>query len=175
MIELLVLYILTKRDFTMYAIHKMIIGEFSPFTRPSFGAIKPALTRLEVNGFITSRKMMSEGGKLSVFYSITKDGKAELSRLLVEELSENPLQFLSNARVKLSCAEYLSSEQKQEMFFHLKALAMKFKVDAQNILDDEYNKLSFYQKIILDNAVCEYANLITIIEGFEKDNAGNSK
>lgn len=52
---------------------------------------------------------------------------------------------------------------------------MKFKVDAQNILDDEYNKLSFYQKIILDNAVCEYANLITIIEGFEKDNAGNSK
>lgn len=175
MIELLVLYILTKRDFTMYAIHKMIENEFAPFTRPSFGAIKPALTRLEVNGFLTTRKMMSDGGKLSVFYSITKEGKAELSRLLTESLSENPLQFLSNARVKLSCAEYLSAEQKEEMFFDLKTLALKYKFDAENILNDEYNKLSFYQKIVLDNAVCEYANLITIIEGFEKDNAGNSK
>lgn len=175
MIELLVLYILTKRDFTMYAIHKMITDEFAPFTRPSFGAIKPALTRLEVNGYITSRKMMSDGGKLSVYYSITKDGKVELSRLLIDNLSENPLQFLSNARVKLCCADYLSLEQKKIMFFDLKTLAMKHKFDAESILSDEYKKLTFYQKIILDNAVCEYANLITIIEGFEKDNAGNSK
>lgn len=175
MIELLILYILTKRDFTMYAIHKGIENEFAPYTSPSFGAIKPALRRLEANGFITSRKMMSEGGKLSVFYSITKEGKSELKKLLLNELSDNPLQFLSNARVKLSCAEYLDNESKGEMFLHLKTLALKFKNDAENILNDEYAKLSFYQKIVLDNTVCEYSNLITIIEGFEKDNAGNSK
>ena len=160
MIELLILYILTKREFTMYAIHKGIEAEFAPFTSPSFGALKPALRRLEEAGSITSRKMMSDGGKLSIFYSITREGKAELKRLMLEELSQNPLQFLSNARVKLSCAE---------------VLALKFKSDAENILNDEYTKLSFYQKIILDNAVCEYANLITIIEGFEKDNAGTRK
>ena len=119
--------------------------------------------------------MMSGGGKLSIFYSITRDGKAELKRLMLEELSQNPLQFLSNARVKLSCAEVLDSEAKEELFLSLKMLALKFKSDAENILNDEYTKLSFYQKIILDNAVCEYANLITIIEGFEKDNAGTRK
>lgn len=159
----------------MYAIHKGIETEFAPFTSPSFGALKPALRRLEEAGSITSRKMMSDGGKLSIFYSITKDGKAELKRLMLEELSQNPLQFFSNARVKLSCAEVLDDGGKSELFFSLKMLALKFKADAENILNDEYTKLSFYQKIILDNAVCEYANLITIIEGFEKDNAGTRK
>ena len=85
MIELLILFVLTKRDFTMYAIHKAIQNDFAPYTSPSFGAIKPALRRLEANGSITSRKMMSEGGKLSVFYSITKDGRKALTELLLED------------------------------------------------------------------------------------------
>lgn len=174
MIELLILYILTKREFTMYAIHKQIEAEFGPFTLPSFGAIKPALRRLEAQGCLNLRKMMSEGGKLSVFYSITSEGKTSLRRLLLEELSTNPLQFFSNARVKLACADFLDVQSKEEMFFDLKTLALRFKADAQSILNDEYTKLSFYQKIVLDNAVCEYNNLINIIEGFEKDNARNS-
>ena len=173
MIELLILYILTKREFTMYAIHKNIESEFGPYTAPSFGAIKPALRRLEAQNAITSRKLMSDGGKLSVFYSITKDGNSALKKLMLEDLSSNPLQFFSNARVKLSCADVLDSGAKEELFFNLKMLALKFKTEAESILSDEYAKLTFYQKIVLDNSVCEYANLITIIEGFEKDNARN--
>lgn len=84
MIELLILYIVLKRDFTMYAIQKGIESEFAPFTHPSFGALKPALRRLEFNGFISTRKMMSDGGKLSVYYSITKSGEKELKRLILE-------------------------------------------------------------------------------------------
>ncbi len=175
MIELLILYSLIKRDLTMYAIHKAIESDFAPYTSPSFGAIKPALRRLEAGGAINSRKMMSEGGKLSVFYSITKSGQGILKDLILENLSENPLQFLSNARIKLSCAEYLDADEKKELFIEIKTLALKFKIAAENILNDEYNKLSFYQKIMLDNVICEYSNLITVIEGFEKDNAGNSK
>lgn len=175
MIELLILYALTKRELTMYAIHKAIENDFAPYTSPSFGAIKPALRRLESNNAISSRKLMSDGGKLSVFYSITKKGHELLKELLLEELSDNPLQYLSNARVKLSCAEILIPEEKKELFISLKTLALKFKFEAENILNDEYHKHSFYQKIVLDNVICEYSNLITIIEGFEKDNACNSK
>src|SRR5574344_2070319 len=74
MIDLMILFVLLKRDLTMYAVHKRIEENFLPYTNPSFGAIKPALVRLEKNGFLTSAKIMSDGGKLSVFYSITKDG-----------------------------------------------------------------------------------------------------
>ena len=117
---------------------------------------------------------MSDGGKLSVFYEITRNGINELKRLVLEDLSDNPLQFLSNSRIKLACAECLDNEEKKRLFFGVKSKALQFKNSAENILNNEYNKINFYQKIILDNTVCEYSNFITIIEGLEKDNARNS-
>lgn len=173
MIELLILYVLLKRDLTMYAIQKRIEDNFAPFTKPSFGALKPALRRLEEKQCLTYRKSMSEGGKLSVYYEISKQGISELKRLILEDLSDNPLQFLSNARVKLCCADCLDSAERKRLFFSTKSRAMQFKLAAQNILNDEYSHINFYQKIVLDNALCEFLNFIVIIEGLEKDNASN--
>ena len=174
MIDLLILYVLNDREFTMYGVQKRIKEYFAPYTNPSFGALKPALRRLEENGFITSRQMMSDGGKLSGYYSRTKSGFDHLRKLLLEELSENPLQFLSNARIKLSCADILDNENRAKLFFHIKSLALSFQINAKNILENEYTDLNFYQKILLDNTVCEYKNFITIIEELEKDNGRNS-
>jgi len=143
MIELLILYIILSRDFTMYAIQRRIEDNFAPFTKPSFGALKPALRRLEEKECLTSRKMMSNGGKLSVYYEITKNGLNELKRLILEDLSDNPLQFLSNARVKLSCADCLNADERKRLFFSIKSKAMQFKNLAQNILNDEYNHINF--------------------------------
>lgn len=175
MLELMILYVLTKRELTMYSISKYIGENFGAYSKPSFGAIKPALKRLEKSGCLTTRKMMSDGGKLSVFYSITRNGLEELRKLILENLSENPVQFLPNARVKLSCASYLTKEECADLFFHIKSQAMKHKFDAENIINNEYNQLSFYQRIVLDNAICDYSNFITIVEGLEKENACSSK
>ena len=82
MIELLILYVILKRDYTMYAIQKRIEDNFAPFAKPSFGALKPALRRLEEKECLTSRKMMSDGGKLSVYYEITKNG-IRITRIIV--------------------------------------------------------------------------------------------
>ncbi len=174
MIELLILYILLKRDFTMYSIQKRIDENFAPFTKPSFGALKPALRRLEEKECLTSRKIMSDGGKLSVYYEISRNGIAELKRLILEDLSDNPLQFLSNARAKLCCADCLNTDERKRLFFSVKSRAMQFKTLSQNVLNDEYNHINFYQKVVIDNALCEFSNLITLVEGLEKDNASNS-
>ncbi len=173
MIELLILYILTKREYTMYAISKEIEALFGVYTKPSFGAIKPALKNLENNGFLTYRKSMSDGGKLSKYYSITKEGEKELKILVKKELSNNPVQFISNAKIKLSMADLISKEEKEELFLHLKTLALSFKQESEKILNDEYTDKNFYQRILLDSTSVQYANLITIIEGFEKDNERN--
>ena len=174
MIELLILYVLLKRDFTMYSIQKRIDENFAPFTKPSFGALKPALRRLEEKECLTSRKTMSDGGKLSVYYEISRNGIAELKRLILENLSDNPLQFLSNARAKLCCADCLNTDERKRLFFSVKSRAMQFKTLSQNVLNDDYNHINFYQKVVIDNALCEFSNLITLVEGLEKDNAGNS-
>lgn len=170
MIELLILYILSEREMTMYAILKHILDVFGTFTQPSFGAIKPALTRLEKSGFIRSRKAMSDGGKLSGFYSITTDGREELKKLILEKVSNNPLQFHSTACIKICCASYLAKDEINGLFAHLKTKAQEHKFKAENTLSSE-KSLTFYQRIILDNSVVEYKNLITLIENLEKENS----
>ncbi len=169
MIELMVLYILVNHDFTMYAIHKRIQEFFLAYTNPSFGALKPALVRLEKQGFITSSKIMSDGGKLSVFYAITKDGLKELKRLLLNPLSKNPLQFISDANIKLSCISFLDEEDRAEVFTDIKTNALIHKINAEKILNDEYTPLTTFQKIVLDNSICTYKNFVSMIEGLEKE------
>lgn len=168
MIELLILYVLSEREMTMYAILKHILDFFGAYTQPSFGAIKPALTRLENAEFIRSRKAMSDGGKLSGFYSITQEGREELKKLIQEKVSGNPLQFQSTAGIKISCASYLAKDERKELFFQLKSRAQEHKFKAESILNNE-KSLTFYQRIILDNTIVEYKNLITLIENLEKE------
>ena len=173
MIEIMILYILLKHDLTMYAIHKRIQENFLAFTSPSFGAVKPALVRLEKQGCISSSKIMSDGGKLSVYYSITKEGVKELRTLLLKPLSQNPLQFLSDARIKLSCVSFLEGSDAHDVFVDIKSNALLHKLNAEKILSDEYTPLTFQQRIVLDNAVCEYKNFVSLVEGLEKSNASD--
>ena len=169
----MILYILLKHDLTMYAIHKRIQENFLAFTNPSFGAVKPALVRLEKQGCISSSKIMSDGGKLSVYYSITKDGIKELRNLLLKPLSQNALQFLSDARIKLSCVSLVDGSDAHDVFVDIKSNALLHKLNAERILSNEYTPLTFQQRIVLDNAICEYKNFISLVEGLEKSNAGN--
>ena len=173
MIELLILYILDKHSFTMYGISKEIQNIFAVYTAPSFGSIKPALRKLEFEDYISSNKVMSDGGKLSVFYSITKKGEKELKILIKKELSNNPVQFIQNAKIKLSMADLLDFQDRAELFLHIKTLAQTHKRSAENILNNDYIKKNFYQRILLDNSIVSYSNFITLVEGLEKDNAGN--
>lgn len=169
MIELLVLYVLSEKELTMYGVLKAILDNFGAFSKPSFGAVKPALTRLEKDGCIRSRKAISEGGKLSGFYSVTSSGREELKKLITEKLSENPLQFNSNCAIKLSCASYLSQDERKKLFSSLQNKAIEHKLSAENLLNTQKG-LTFYQRIILDNSIVEYKNLITLIENLEKEN-----
>jgi len=174
MIEILILFSIIKKELTMYGIQKYVSDIFNAYTKPSFGALRPALTKLEKNGFIISRRTLSDGGKQSGYYSITNEGQKELKRLLLEDITDNPVQFFSNARIKLSCASVLNKDEISELFNKLKMKSLEHKFEAENILNDEYTSLTFYQRVVLDNAVCEYQNFANLIENLEKEHAGNS-
>ena len=169
MIELLILFELNKTVLTMYGVSKEIRGDFSVLTTPSYGTIKPALRRLEQGGFVKTQKTISQGGRPSTYYSITKEGVNELKRLILEEPLENPIQFLPMARVKLACADILDKEEQLKMISSLKLKAESIIVDAKNIMT--FKDLSFYPKMVFDNLICEYKNFISLLEGFE--NAGS--
>lgn len=164
MIDLLILYILTKRDFTMYAIHKHIIENFGIYTNPSFGAVKPALVRLEQQECITTTKVMSEGGRLSIIYSITKSGEKVLKELLLNPLSKNPLQFFSDSRIKLACSDVLNKEEKEELFNEITTKALLHKIKAEKILDSEYIDKTQTQSILLKNTIEDFDNIVKLID-----------
>ena len=170
MIELLILFELENKVLTMYGISKEIRSTFSVLTTPSYGTIKPALNRLEKSGYVKTQKNMSSGGRPSVYYSITPEGKKELVKLIITPPQENPIQFLTTARIKLACADLLNESE-------LKIMLNQLKFKAESILSDikvlQTNKdLSFYPRMVFDNLMCEYENFISLIEGFKY--AGNN-
>lgn len=165
MIELLILFELSRKVLTMYGVSKEIRSDFSVLTTPSYGTIKPALNRLESNGYLKTQKNLSQGGRPSTYYSITKDGLEELKRLILEQPLENPIQFLPMARVKLACADILSKEERLYMFSELKQKAESILIDTKNLINSK--ELSFYPNMVFDNLTCEYKNFISLLEGFE--------
>ena len=152
MIELLILHELSKKILTMYGISKEIRKAFSVLTTPSYGTIKPALRRLESSGFVKIRKSMTTGGRPSTFYSITKDGTEELKRLLLEPPLENPIQFLTTARVKLACAEILNKDERKSLFKDLKNKCEEIVIDTKNLLINKND--DFYSRMVFDNFFC---------------------
>lgn len=170
MIELLILHELSKKVLTMYGISKEIRNEFSVLMLPSYGTIKPALRRLEAAGCVKTRKSMTSGGRPSTFYSITKEGVDNLKALLLEQPQENPVQFLTTARVKLACAEILDLSERKQLFRLLKMKCEEVMIDAKRMLESK--DLDFYPKMVFDNLICEYKNFISLLEGLER--AGNN-
>ena len=102
------------------------------------------------------------------FYSITTEGREYLKELILEDISVNPLQFVSNASVKLACASYLPKEERKALFENIKKMAIVHKADAEKTLESSV-KLDFYQKMMVDNIIVQYKNLIILLENFEKD------
>lgn len=171
MIELLILFELSRKVLTMYGVSKEIRNLFSVLTTPSYGTIKPALTRLEASGFVKTQKTISSGGRPSVYYSITKSGIDELKRLLVEPPLENPIQFLTTSRVKLACADILNADEQRILFKQLKQKAESILIDTNNMVNTK--ELSYLPQMVFDNLICEYKNFISLLEGLE--HAGNRK
>ena len=169
MIELLILFELNKRILTMYGISKEIRASFSVLTTPSYGTIKPALNRLEKAGFVKKQKSMSEGGRPSNYYSITKDGVDELRRLILAPPQENPIQFLPSARIKLACADLL---EKDELFTMLKNLKLKSEsilADIKNLETTVKQNISTVRSQILEPMIKEYDSEWNIDNITEKD------
>ena len=167
MIELLILSQLnTKKVLTMYGIYKEIHLKFSVLTTPSFGTIKPALKRLEKNFFIKSQKNMSSGGRPSVYYTITPEGKEELIRLILEEPAENPIHFLPLARIKLVCSEILSSDEQIKLCNILKDKSEIIYYELKNLISQ--NNITFNSKIVFNNLISEYKNFTDLLEGLKK-------
>jgi DNA-binding PadR family transcriptional regulator len=95
------LAILYDGDSTGYEIRKLSTeGEYCYFVDASFGAIYPALAKLEDDKLVTSRVEQQDGKPAKKIYSITALGRHEFINSLFEQLGEDEYrsEFLLFAR-----------------------------------------------------------------------------
>ncbi len=100
-IQTLCLSILYDKDATGYEIRKLSTqGEYSYFVEASFGSIYPALNKLEMGGFVTSRFEAHSGTPTKKIYSITDEGRSKFHNSLFDEIGEDIFrsEFLLFAR-----------------------------------------------------------------------------
>ncbi len=84
------LAILYEGESTGYEIRKLSVeGEYSYFVDASFGAIYPALQKLEADRLVTSRVEQQDGKPAKKIYVITELGRREFINSLFEQLGED--------------------------------------------------------------------------------------
>lgn len=170
MIELLILHLLNKFQLTMYGLQKKISEDFSIYTTPGIGTIKPALVRLESKSFIISKKTISDGGRVAIFYGITPNGMEELKRLIVARTSNNPVKFLNTARIKLICSSLLSTDDQIKLMEQLLTKSELIYSKTKKSLENKEN--DFYYKMVTDNILQDYKNFISMLEGMKNGCTG---
>lgn len=164
--EILILYTLNKSQTTMYGLSKYINNNFGAITKPSFGTLQPLLKKLEKAQLIFSSKFYTDGGKPYFYYSLTEKGINALKERLLKLSSINPVQLIPSSKIRIACSDVLENSERLSLLKTIKLKVQKLKADAESALDAQES--NFYQRIILDNTVCEYKNLISLIEGLEK-------
>lgn len=113
-VRTLCLGILALGEATGYEIKKMVAeGSFSFFSEASYGSIYPALTKLTEEGMVIYRTTPQNKRPDKKVYSLTEDGRAELTRSLRRDPGpdKNRSEFLAS----ILFAEAVSPERVSEL------------------------------------------------------------
>lgn len=172
MIEILILYIINKREKTIYSIRKEIIELFGAFTKPSIGTIYPALNRLLKIGAVALNERMSEGGKKSSYYSMTSKGLDYFKKIFFESASENPSLFYTQLQVRLGTMGLLNVDERKSFLKEFSKKIDIFQFEIENKLNDEFIDLDYYQTQLYKRTLTEIKSLRNYINDLKADYAG---
>lgn len=172
MIEILILYTIYKREKTLYSIRKEIIEIFGTFTKPSIGTIHPALKRLLKENAVSVFEKISDGGKKSSYYSITKKGIELFRELFFNSTRENPSLFYTQIQARFGTMGLLSVEDRKLFLSETVKKTDLYQIELQNKLNDEYIGLDYYQRQLLNKNLDEIKSLKDYIKNLKADYAG---
>ena len=169
MIEILILYIISKREKTLYSIRKEIIEVFGAFTKPSIGTIHPALQRLLKEGAVSVYEKMSDGGKKSSYYSITKKGFETFKQYFFNSASDNPSLFYTQLQARLGTMGLLSADDRKEFIKDILKKIEIYQFELEHKLKDEFLELDYYQEQLIKRTLNELKSLKDYVQNLKVD------
>lgn len=164
MIDILILYILSKYDATIYKIRKLIEEKFFMFSSPSLGTINPALKRLESLSCVEFESKMSDGGMLSKTYKITAFGQKYLKNAITSFEFGNKSSVLNNASILICVCDILDENEKDELYKNCLNNIMLLKADINDALQNPYNMYTEAQINAIKANLVSAENLIEVIK-----------
>lgn len=169
MIEILILYVIHKREKTIYSIRKDIIELFGTFTVPSIGTIYPALQRLLKVNAVDLNERITEGGRKSSYFSITNKGLAYFKELFFDYSNINPSLFYTRLQTGLGTMGLLNTEEKKRFIDEFSKKIEISQFDIENKLKDEFIELDYYQTQLLKRTLKELKDLRDYLKSLKVD------
>ncbi len=163
MIEIVILYILSKYDATIYRLSKIIDEYFFAYLKSSTGTISPALKRLEKLNCVDFEESMTKGGMLSKTYSITPTGKKHLTEQLLTLKEPNPYHVLNTVKIAIYCSDSLSVNEIVEFKENLISILEILKIKIEKGTSSEYVSLNEIQKQTIKITMTEIESLIKLL------------
>ena len=169
MIEILILYTIHKREKTIYSIQKEISDIFGFFTKPSIGTVHPALKRLLNAKAVSLTERMSEGGKKSSYYFITKKGYDYFKECFFNTSRDNPSLFYTQLLARLSTMGLLNIEERKQFLIDASKRVELFQIEVEKILNDPYTELDYFQSEVMKKTLNEYKSLKDYLKKLKVD------
>lgn len=166
MLEILILYSLHKQEMTFYGLAKFITERFGEVSKPSHGALHPAVKRLSEKKLISLRKKISDGGKRYSYYTVTDgfiSGFNEIFMKFNSAKSETVDAFLLSLKARLLTIDLLDksllNEFREKVILKLDSLEDSIRKK----LNNSYLELNEIQKNVAEvyiKEISEYKNII---------------
>lgn len=164
MIEILILYILSKYDATIYKVRKLIEEKFFMFSKPSLGTINPALKKLEGLSCVEFESKMTDGGMLSKTYKITPFGLKYLKSAICSFEFKNKSHLLNIASVLVCVSDILEEDEKNELYKNCTNHLLLLKKEMEDALSNPYNMYEQVQKNVIRTELLKTDALLEAIQ-----------
>ncbi len=164
MIEILILYILTRYDCTIYKIKKLIEEKFFMYSMPSLGAVNPALKKLESLSCVEFESKMSDGGMLSKIYKITSFGHKYLQSAITSFEFKNKSNIINQVSILICISDILEDDDKKSLYKNCMNNLLILKADINNALQNPYNMYNEAQKDVIATNISLIDKMVEILK-----------
>lgn len=142
-VKTIILGFLSKGEMSGYDIKQAFSNSIGFFYDASFGAIYPALRKLEEEGLVTKQKIIQTGKPNKIVYRITDSGKELFQQEMMSPLL--PPILRSDMLVKVFFAANRSKEDQQALFAEGLMLQQKMLMDTRRAYAKVAQKLDPFQ------------------------------
>lgn len=165
--ELILLGILQEEKLHGYQLKQRADKILAGLTEISYGTLYPKLKKLELQGYVSSKTLFSDGGQEKTTYQITEEGKTYFLTLMKRLPSGRFLRDWSQFLLKVLFLKHLDSEARIDLVNNIyRIIKIEIEECKQLLAENDFDKFgnALIKKKITDlQTNIEWINTLTVI------------